>query len=242
MLNSRSINRNYFLIKSGPGVLHLVFCSQASTIYHHGAWSRAKRWDVTGILGTHYFNKKDKYKSFKWELSIVYRNRNICCFCLARGESEIQDTIGDCVRILSGEMRASSVKVFLYVFVRSVPARLLRHWAALSVSNHSSSDSPPFQKASDKMRGATGGMIPRVCGETDVWCANTELEQALLSPRSDLWKLQKVMTDGFFNMFQICALWEAKSGHQPCAEWLIIMLNGSFHWLYMISGVITQHN
>ena len=91
-------------------------------------------------------------------------------------------------------------------------------------------------------RGATGGMIPRVCGETDVWCANTELEQALLSPRSDLWKLQKVMTDGFFNMFQICALWEAKSEHQPCAEWLIIMLNGSFHWLYMISGVIIQHN
>ena len=103
------------------------------------------------LWGTHYFNMKDKYKSFKRELSIVYRNRNICCFCLARGESEIQDTIGDCVRILSGEMRASSVKVFLYVFVRSVPAGLPWHWAALSVSNHSSSDSPPFQKASDKM-------------------------------------------------------------------------------------------
>ena len=29
-------------------------------------------------------------------------------------------------------------------------------------------------------RGATGGMIPRVCGETDVWCANTELGQTLL--------------------------------------------------------------
>ena len=30
-------------------------------------------------------------------------------------------------------------------------------------------------------RGATGGMIPRVCGETDVWCANTELEHQPLS-------------------------------------------------------------
>ena len=30
-------------------------------------------------------------------------------------------------------------------------------------------------------RGATGGMIPRVCGETDVWCANTELEHQPLT-------------------------------------------------------------
>ena len=89
------------------------------------------------------------------------------------------------------------------------------------------------------MREATGGIIPRVWRENEVWFANTELEQASLS---DLWKLQKLMTDGFFNMFQICALWNAKSGHQPGAEWLIIMLNGSFHWLYMISRVITQHS
>ena len=51
------------------------------------------------------------------------QKQNYLLFLPDRGESEIQDTIGDCVRILSGEMRASSVKVFLYVFVRSVPAR-----------------------------------------------------------------------------------------------------------------------
>ena len=67
---------------------------------------------------------------------------------------------------------------FMFLWDQSQPGTA---WAALSVSNHSSSDSPPFQKASDKMRGATGGMIPRVCGETDVWCANTELEHQPLS-------------------------------------------------------------
>ena len=37
---------------------------------------------------------------------------------------------------------------FMFLWDQSQPGTA---WAALSVSNHSSSDSPPFQKASDKM-------------------------------------------------------------------------------------------
>lgn len=56
-------------------------------------------------------------------------------------------------------------------------------------------------------RGATGGMIPRVCGETDVWCANTELEhQPLLSP---LWLVEAAKShDGwiFQHVPNLCSL------------------------------------
>ena len=70
------------------------------------------------------------------------------------------------------------------------------------------------------------------------WCMVPSMVSRPVWCSTRFWKLmQKLMTDGFFNMFQICALWAAKT-ERLAVEWLIIMLNGSFHWTYMILRVI----